>query len=269
MDIQDSYLTQDKYWSDYVKRDRCFLSDTDTAFDEDQVHFARTIFENIDDKDVLEIGCGDGADLLGIVKKYNCNSVVGIDIAADRVALCKKNVETAKLSGKVNVFQMDAQELKFDDNSFDVIYCNSVLLFLDRDRFFPEIIRVLRPGGRLFLFGESLNANPILRFYRSVWRSNWKRNAEKYANRLSVKEIDTLGNQYFADVNHREFYLFFAIICRIGPWLINRIIRGKTWYETTSCKGGRYLDAALLTKYPKLREYAWLAVVCFSDPKKK
>ena len=49
----------------------------------------------------------------------------------------------------------DAEELPFEDDSFDLVFGHAVLHHLpDLDRAFGEFRRVLRPGGRLFFAGE-------------------------------------------------------------------------------------------------------------------
>ena len=46
---------------------------------------------------------------------------------------------------------VDAREIPFDDHAFDAVVANHVLYHVpDRDRAFSEIVRVLRPGGRLY-----------------------------------------------------------------------------------------------------------------------
>jgi arsenite methyltransferase len=54
--------------------------------------------------------------------------------------------------GNVRIVEGSAEHLPFDDASFDVVISNGVIdLIPDKDAVFSEIVRVLRPGGRIQL----------------------------------------------------------------------------------------------------------------------
>ena len=60
-----------------------------------------------------------------------------------------------RLGLDVETVACDAEELPFEDASFDLVFGHAVLHHLpDLDRAFGEFRRVLRPGGRLFFAGE-------------------------------------------------------------------------------------------------------------------
>ena len=89
---------------------------------------------------ILEIGCGRGF----FTKKIQSLSrlTIGIDINPEAIA---KGVAA-------NLKVMDATKLDFPSEFFDKIYsCHTIEHIPDLDRFFREIERVLKPGGRLLL----------------------------------------------------------------------------------------------------------------------
>jgi len=262
----DLLYGQDRYWSSYIKRDPCFLSSSGSPFDEDQDRYAHEFCVGLSGALALEIGCGDGADAIGIIQKYACKKVIAIEVSTARLQIARQNVHRAALSDRIDVLRMDAHQLAFPDHHFDVVFCNSVLLFLDRERFFPEVVRVLKPGGRLLLFRESLTGNPILAVYRALWPAPWKRWAERFARRLTVREIEEAGRRYFASVEHREFHVLFSILRRFWPWLIHRVIRNTVEYKVRGGKWSRALDQMLLRRFPGLRRFAWVTIVCFAAP---
>jgi SAM-dependent methyltransferase len=260
---------QDEFWSGFIKRDRSFLSQTSTPFDEDVDRYSRELCVGLEGTKALEIGCGDGADAIGMIRQYELKSVVAIDVSKERVHIARRTVEQAGLSERIRILQMDAQQFAFPEGSFDFAFCNSVLLFLDRERFFPEIARVLRPGGRLFLFRESLAGNPLLAAYRAFWPKRRKRAAETLARRLTVREIEEAGQRYFASIEHREFYLFFSILCQVWPWLVNNVFRGRVEYSRADGRWSRAVDDMLLKRIPLLRHFAYVSVACFTTLREK
>ncbi len=58
------------------------------------------------------------------------------------------NYTTADLESPIADIKMDIREMPFEDNCFDVIFCNHVLEHIDDDhKAMTEMLRVLRPGG--------------------------------------------------------------------------------------------------------------------------
>jgi SAM-dependent methyltransferase len=99
-------------------------------------------------KKLLEIGCGLGTDLLQFARGGAL--VTGIDLTPKSVELTKDRLRLYELPGKALV--ADAEQLPFENNSFDVIYSFGVLHHTpDTPRSVREALRVLKPGGRFLL----------------------------------------------------------------------------------------------------------------------
>lgn len=58
------------------------------------------------------------------VAKFYGYSGVGIDIWETSLAYCKKQLDAMPGTGEVEVKEMDAMNMKFEDNTFDIVYCN-------------------------------------------------------------------------------------------------------------------------------------------------
>ena len=113
---------------------------------------------------VLDYGCGKGLDSLKLLKAGA--KVVGIDITDEyieesRNLALKNNFKEPQFNFKV----MDAHNLEFADNTFDLIIGNGILHHLDFKIALDSIYRTLKPGGRA-VFREPLANNPLLRFFR-------------------------------------------------------------------------------------------------------
>ena len=103
---------------------------------------------DIKGKDVLEVGCGRGGGLSYINRYLSPKTVTGLDLNSRAIKFCRKNY-----SGEKNTFlQGNAQLLKFESNSFDVVInVESSHRYNQMNKFLDEVYRVLRPGGYLLL----------------------------------------------------------------------------------------------------------------------
>jgi phosphatidylethanolamine/phosphatidyl-N-methylethanolamine N-methyltransferase len=107
---------------------------------------------------VLEVGVGTGIN--AALYPRDCN-VTGIDLSSsmlekahDRIA--RKGVRNVRL------MQMDAANLKFADDTFDIVYAPYVISVVpDPVAVTREMRRVCRPGGRIVILNHFLSQNPI------------------------------------------------------------------------------------------------------------
>jgi len=99
---------------------------------------------------VLDIGNGAGFDLIvasGLVGEKG--RVSGVDLTEDMVARARKNIALAGVSN-VEIDHVEAEDIPYEDRTFDVVISNGVInLSPCKELLFKEILRVLKPGGRL------------------------------------------------------------------------------------------------------------------------
>ncbi len=108
--------------------------------------FAETIGN--DHARVLDDGTGPGF-FVAILSGMG-HEVTAIDYSDQMVMQAKKRLE--QLGLKANVLQMDAQKLKFPEESFDAIVSRAVLWNLDDPgKAYEEMKRVLKPGGKIII----------------------------------------------------------------------------------------------------------------------
>jgi ubiquinone/menaquinone biosynthesis C-methylase UbiE len=101
---------------------------------------------------VLEVGCGHGRTLAAIERKHRAGLVAGIDPSAVMVALASRRLRRAIAQGRADIQLAESSQIPYEDTSFDVALAVHVLYFWPNPmQDLREILRVLRPGGRLLL----------------------------------------------------------------------------------------------------------------------
>ena len=134
----------------------------------DSAYFARfkaeqlQLYEKNQSLRFLDLGCGDGLVDQYIEHIFPQWDVDGIDPSA----ICIE-VARSRSSSRARYYVQEANGLPFDTACFDIVLLASVLHHVPEDRqdsLIAEVFRVLRPGGRVYLF-EHNPYNPVTRYF--------------------------------------------------------------------------------------------------------
>lgn len=115
---------------------------------------------------ILEVGVGTGINL----SLYSKDAMVtGIDFSAPMLEKARERILRKGLR-RMRLLQMDAADLKFADESFDIVYAPYLISVVpDPVRVACEMRRVCRTGGRIVFLNHFLSANRLLsRVERSI-----------------------------------------------------------------------------------------------------
>ena len=114
------------------------------------------------DERVLDVGCGRGLALIAVAKKLSTGTAVGIDIwSAEDLShnspeAVKQNAAIEGVADRVQIDTGDARALPYPDAHFDAVVSITALHNIksktDREKALGEMVRVLKPGGRLSMF---------------------------------------------------------------------------------------------------------------------
>jgi phosphatidylethanolamine/phosphatidyl-N-methylethanolamine N-methyltransferase len=118
------------------------------------------------DERVLEVGVGTGINLS--LYPRQCR-VTGIDFSASMLEKARDRVSREDIRG-VRLLQMDAVDLKFPDDSFDIVYAPYLISVVpDPVKVAQEMRRVCRRGGRIVFLNHFISPNALLsRFERLI-----------------------------------------------------------------------------------------------------
>jgi SAM-dependent methyltransferase len=95
--------------------------------------------------DILEVACGTGQGL-GYLTKL-ARSLIAGDYSEDILEIARRHYEN-----RLDLRQFDAQDMPFEDNSFDVVILFEAIYYIpDAEQFVSECSRVLRPGGKVLI----------------------------------------------------------------------------------------------------------------------
>lgn len=125
----------------------------------------------------LDYACGNGSGAIAAALR-GAELSIGLDISDISIRNAKQEAENSGVSKKTFFFQGDCEATELPDNSIDAILCSGMLHHLDLSKAYPELFRILSPGGRI-LCVEALGHNPLIQLYREFTpqlRTDWEKN---------------------------------------------------------------------------------------------
>ena len=179
---------------------------------------------------ILDIACGTGDYSIAIARRAHPDTVVtGVDLTEAMLQVMRSKVEKAGLSGRIVAEQGNAEAMRFADNRFDrATIAFGIRNFEHREQALREILRVLKPGGRLVILELSVPTNPLLRWCYNLYFTrllpaiggmvSGDKAAYRYlpASVLSFPNkrewMETMRRCGFHNVSHRAYILG---ICRL------------------------------------------------------
>lgn len=111
---------------------------------------------------VLDIACGTG-DMVQELQKRGC-LVTGVDLSEEMLTIAKSKAPTA------TYMIADAEHLPFENDCFDAVTCAfGVRNFVHLEQGLGEMLRVLKPGGRMVILELATPDSPLLRPFYNLY----------------------------------------------------------------------------------------------------
>lgn len=168
---------------------------------------------------VLDVACGTGDMVVELLRTRHAASlqVTGVDLSEEMLAIAKRKAPQAEYR------LADAEHLPFGDASFDAVTCAfGVRNFVHLEQGLGEMVRVLKPGGRMAILELATPDNPFIRFFYNI-----------YTRRI----IPWLGSRI---AGNREAYTYL-------PSSIERFPKGTAMVDKLKAAGGREVKQRKLT----------------------
>lgn len=206
------------------------------------IDFSYLRLGEIQNKKLLEIGCGSGQQALLFALKGA--EVMVIDISDE--ALKAASLLAKEKNVPLQLYRMNAEELEFESQTVDIVYINSVLMHVDAEKVLKECSRVLKPGGKVVVI-EPLRYAPFVQIYR--WLSSYRETNPQYATLNRFKRC----KKYFTAYSHKEFYFFSSALLPLG-YVTNHFL--KKMYAAIN-----KIDDYVVKIVPPVQKFCWISVV--------
>lgn len=198
----------------------------------------RWLQEHCKGKVFLDYACGNGRNAIKAAK-FGAALSIGIDISRVSVENAKRAAAAEGVQDTTRFVQADAENTLLPSDSIDVVICSGMLHHLDLSYAFPELRRILRPGGRILAM-EALDYNPAIKLYRRItpeMRTDWEK-----AHILSLADL-RFASRFF-DVENVKYWHIASVM---APYL--GMMRALPALD--------FLDR-ILTRIPLMRLMAWI-----------
>ena len=181
---------------------------------------------------VLDVGCGLGGPCRMLADEFDCKCT-GIDLSAEYIGTATKLSKLVGLSDRTTFVQGNATDLPFEEKTFDVVWTQHVQMNIpDKDKFYFEIFRVLKPGGYLLYYDIFKNREGEIG-YPMPWASNGgqsflfkSEDMERILSDLGFSKVH-FQDQTKAGVDF--FEAFIAKLKKLGPPKIGlNVLMGET-----------------------------------------
>ncbi len=120
------------------------------------------------DQSILDVGCGLGGSARYIADQFGC-SIMGLDLTKEYIDVAKKLTEFVGLTDKISFKQGSALELPFPSGHFDIVWTEHTQMNIsNKERFYGELSRVLKPKGRL-VFHDIFAGDAVEPYFPAPW----------------------------------------------------------------------------------------------------
>lgn len=167
---------------------------------------------------VLDVACGPGT--LSLLIHQESEEIHAIDFSQGMLECFNREINRRDISN-ITTYHMDGQNLDFADNTFDWAFSIFGLMFFpDRNSGFREILRTLRPGGRVAITSWApVSDSTVMQMMFGAMGAAFPKKPESNSNNvLTLEDPDNFKNEMeqagFKDV---------SIMSHDGYWQVDNV----------------------------------------------
>lgn len=178
---------------------------------------------------VLDAGCGIGGSSFWLAQNIGAHPT-GITLSGKQVEICKARAKVLGVEDKTNFVQGDFCNSPFEDGSFDVIWsCETLSYIKEKDEFYKECHRLLKPGGRIVIAEGILLKRDLNSSEQKIiddWNEGWamqgldtEEEHKKHANAagFNVFKLEDYTSKTFVSLRNlykksKNWYGFFKLL---------------------------------------------------------
>lgn len=196
---------------------------------------------------ILVAGCATGTVTPLAKMGYH---TTGIDISPVAIEKLNKAIVREGLSEIASAFVGNAEDVDFEDESFDVVCCSGALHHLDIQRALKSWARVLKPEGKI-IFVEPQHYNPFAAVYRVLTPSQHSKDEHP----LRPSDIKYIKKRF--DIENYQAVNFLTPISLLFAWSIRLKSIKLSFAKTLSDIDQFFFDTFPFTQY-----LAWSVICC-------
>jgi ubiquinone/menaquinone biosynthesis C-methylase UbiE len=163
---------------------------------------------------ILDLCCGTGTLTIILAKLfYNDCSIIGADLSQGQIAQAQKK----NIYPNLKFLVMDANSLRFKDESFDKVIISAALHEMDKNQrlnVLSEVHRVLKKNGYFLIFEHHEPSDTFHRilynFYLGFWEGLHSYSSETV--RSILRELNSADFEIISKTPVKKFYSFFQVI---------------------------------------------------------
>jgi ubiquinone/menaquinone biosynthesis C-methylase UbiE len=137
---------------DHSQVNQNFVDDLMVLLQSDANFQSRLIDDQAELLDVLDVGTGTALIPALLCDQQSAFRVMAIDMAVNMLDLATYNVEACSRPDRIQLAKVDAKDLDYDTEMFDVVISNSIVHHIPNpEKCLAEMVRVLKRGGAMFV----------------------------------------------------------------------------------------------------------------------
>jgi ubiquinone/menaquinone biosynthesis C-methylase UbiE len=228
-----------------------YVNDSDSFMkaQENLTNYCISLLDPLENKEVVEIGCGNGVQSIYICQTFNPARITGIDLNEANIKIAESEKERVK-ADRVSFVVDDAQQLKhIPSDSVDVVLnIESAFHYPDKTAFLKEIHRVLKPGGQ-FLIADLLTTRKKKKTMIKFWKNSMSQHFwdhDRYREEFTKSDLEIIRSEDISPHIIRGWSLY-------RNWLPK--IRTKSFFQNIAFRIFYVLNVRFNVYFLKKQQY--------------